>query len=185
VPAAVTTARSPRLDGRPARSRHPAGRFGHREYPHDRQAVVFRLHRKSSAIYIFLEILVDIEFRAADNRSQEEGGLPGTHSIIQGGSAVARSIRDGDGVRRDDLMQARVRILGTRLGRFVEFEYALGDGDLAVELILPTIAFEEFCKARSAVVLPPDTATAEAVEQLAWRAGHPGLLQRTARDDSN
>jgi len=99
---------------------------------------------------------------------------------------VAGSVRENDvAPASDDPMQARVRILGTRLGRFVEFEYALGDGDLAVELILPTKAFEEFCKARSAVVTTPDTETAEAVEQLAWRAGHPGLLQRTARDESN
>ena len=98
---------------------------------------------------------------------------------------MARSIREsGDAVRDDDPMQARVRVLGTRLGRFVEFEYSLGDGDLAVELILPTKAFEEFCRDRSAVVSQPDAATAEAVEQMAWRAGHPGLLQRTTRDDS-
>lgn len=80
----------------------------------------------------------------------------------------------------DDPMRAQVRILGTRLGRYVEFEYSLGDGTLAVELILPTKAFEEFCRARSAVVVPPDAATAETLEQMAWRAGHPGLLRRTA-----
>lgn len=78
-----------------------------------------------------------------------------------------------------DPMQARVRVLGTRLGRFVEFEFALYDGDLAVELILPTRAFEEFCQARGALVTAADAGTAEAVEQMAWRAGHPGLLQRT------
>ena len=83
----------------------------------------------------------------------------------------------------DASMQARVRILGTRLGRFVEFEFSLGDDDLAVELILPTRAFEDFCRARRAVVLPPDPATAEMVEQMAWRAGQPGLLRRTTREE--
>jgi phenol hydroxylase P0 protein len=98
---------------------------------------------------------------------------------------VARSVRDSDVVaRRDDAMQAHVRVLGTRLGRFVEFEFALGDGDLAVELILPTEAFEEFCRARSAIVSAPDAETADALEQLAWRAGHPGLLRRTSRDEA-
>ena len=82
----------------------------------------------------------------------------------------------------DASQQAHVRVLGTRLGRFVEFEYSLGDGTLAVELILPTKAFEEFCRTRGADVTTVDTQTAEAVEQMAWRAGHPGLLQRTARD---
>ena len=94
---------------------------------------------------------------------------------------MARSV-EGAGAPEstDKSMQAHVRILGTRMGRFVEFEYSLGDGDLSVELILPTKAFEEFCRARSAEVITPDVSTAEALEQMAWRAGHPGLLQRTA-----
>lgn len=54
-----------------------------------------------------------------------------------------------------DPFKSYVRILGTRLGRYVEFEYSLGDGCLAIELILPLAAFEEFCAARQAVVLPP------------------------------
>lgn len=78
-----------------------------------------------------------------------------------------------------DPMQARVRILGTRLGRFVEFEFALYGGELAVELILPTRAFEEFCRLRGAAVSALDAETSEAIDQMAWRAGHPGLLQRT------
>ncbi|UJX47945.1 phenol hydroxylase [Xanthobacter sp. YC-JY1] len=76
-------------------------------------------------------------------------------------------------------MQARVRILGTRLGRFVEFEFALYGGDLAVELILPARAFEEFCQLRGAAVSALDAQTSGAIEQMAWRAGQPGLLQRT------
>ncbi|MCE1235235.1 MAG: phenol hydroxylase subunit [Hyphomicrobiales bacterium] len=99
---------------------------------------------------------------------------------------MARSVQGtGAPARTDDLPQARVRVLGTRLGRFVEFEFSLGDDDLSVELILPTKAFEEFCRARSAVVLPPDASTAEALEQMAWRAGHPGLLQRTSRGEAD
>jgi phenol hydroxylase P0 protein len=70
-----------------------------------------------------------------------------------------------------------VRILGTRLGRFIEFEYGLGDGLLAVELILPPKAFKEFCAERGAVVLPPDEELAADVDRLAWRAGQPGLLR--------
>lgn len=83
--------------------------------------------------------------------------------------------------------QAFVRILGIRLGRYVEFEYSLGDGTLAVELILPSRAFEDFCRERRAIVRAPDPQTAETLEQIAWRAGHPGLLRRTGatpdRDD--
>ncbi|MCL2716316.1 MAG: phenol hydroxylase subunit [Alphaproteobacteria bacterium] len=75
---------------------------------------------------------------------------------------------------------AYVRILGVRLGRFVEFEYALDDGLLSVELILPFAAFQEFCRARNATVLAPtEEARASEVEQLAWREKQPGLLQRS------
>lgn len=97
---------------------------------------------------------------------------------------MAQSV-EGTGApeRADVSMQARVRVLGTRKGRFVEFEFSLGDGDLSVELILPTKAFEEFCRTRSAEVITPDASTAEALEQMAWRAGHPGLLQRTTGRD--
>lgn len=81
--------------------------------------------------------------------------------------------------------KAHVRILGTRLGRFVEFEFSLDEGVLAVELILPPAAFEEFCRAQNADVLPLSSETAEEIERAAWRAGHPGLLQRTLSSRDN
>jgi phenol hydroxylase P0 protein len=78
---------------------------------------------------------------------------------------------------------AHVRILGVRSGKFIEFEYSLDDGLLAIELILPLAAFEEFCRAQDADVLQPDPETAETIERMSWRAGQPGLLRRTRRDD--
>jgi phenol hydroxylase P0 protein len=88
------------------------------------------------------------------------------------------------GSRSTDSGQAYVRVLGTRSGKFVEFEYSLGDGDLAVELILPFLAFAEFCAERKAVLLPPAQAIAADLDQLAWRAGKPGLLRRPEDDSS-
>jgi len=71
------------------------------------------------------------------------------------------------------------RILGVRLGRFVEFEYSLDDGLLSIELILPLAAFQEFCRARNATVLPPaEQEQASQLERLTWREKQPGLLQR-------
>jgi len=84
--------------------------------------------------------------------------------------------------RSDDPRQAYVRILGTRLGRFVEFEFSLGDGDLAVELILPLLAFEEFRKAQNAILLAPAESIAAELDRLAWRAGQPGLLRRPEKN---
>ena len=49
-----------------------------------------------------------------------------------------------------------VKILGTRLGKYIEFEFSLNDSDLAVELILPPDAFKAFCEANDVVILSPD-----------------------------
>jgi phenol/toluene 2-monooxygenase (NADH) P0/A0 len=74
-------------------------------------------------------------------------------------------------------MSAFVRVLGTRSGRFVEFEFGIGSEDLKVELILPLQAFSEFCKARNAEIRPPAEDIATELDRLAWRAGQPGLLR--------
>jgi len=79
---------------------------------------------------------------------------------------------------------AFARVLGLRLNRFVEFEYFLDDGLLAVELIMPLAAFHEFCRARNATILPPtEQEKATDLERLAWREKQPGLLLRPIRAD--
>ncbi|HYG89268.1 MAG TPA: phenol hydroxylase subunit [Azospirillum sp.] len=77
-------------------------------------------------------------------------------------------------------MTSFVRVTGIRSGKFVEFEFALGDSDLSVELIMPFTAFEEFCRRQEAVVLP----MADGVYVPA--ASAPGLYRRPdARDVPN
>lgn len=70
-----------------------------------------------------------------------------------------------------------VRVTGIRNGTFVEFEFALGDRDLSVELIMPFAAFDEFCRRQEAVVLP----TADGIEIPA--ASAPGLYRRPGAHD--
>ncbi|MCU7916436.1 MAG: phenol hydroxylase subunit [Candidatus Thiodiazotropha sp. (ex Gloverina cf. vestifex)] len=41
--------------------------------------------------------------------------------------------------------QVYIRVIGERLGKFVEFEFSINDEDLTVELILPHDAFKIFC----------------------------------------
>jgi phenol hydroxylase P0 protein len=84
---------------------------------------------------------------------------------------------------RDGLSQASIRVLRVRNGRFVEFQFSLGDEELTIELIMPLAAFDEFRIARNAVLVPPDTQTAAELEQMAWRAGQPGLLRRARAVD--
>lgn len=59
-----------------------------------------------------------------------------------------------------------VKILGTRLGKFIEFEFSLNDSDLAVELILPPEAFKAFCEANDVVMLSPDPKPSKEVAGL-------------------
>lgn len=77
-----------------------------------------------------------------------------------------------------------VKVKGTRLGRYVEFDFILNDDDLTIELILPLTAFEEFCRMQNATVLAAEAETAEEIERLAWRAGQPGLLRKTSGSSS-
>lgn len=51
-----------------------------------------------------------------------------------------------------DVSRRFVRVTGRR-GPMVEFEFALGDPALHVDLVLPEPLFAEFCRANAAVVL--------------------------------
>ena len=55
-----------------------------------------------------------------------------------------------DAARTMTFDAAVITVRGVRRGVFVEFEYSLADGELAVELIMPLHALREFQAARSA-----------------------------------
>lgn len=69
----------------------------------------------------------------------------------------------------------KVRVLGTRLGRYIEFEYSV-DVDLAVELVMPFAAFDEFCATQQAEVQTAADLSADDLRVLAARG--PGLYRR-------
>ena len=54
-----------------------------------------------------------------------------------------------------DASRRYVRVCERRADGFVEFEFAIGDPALCVELMLPEAAFHEFCMANEAIVLEP------------------------------
>lgn len=55
-----------------------------------------------------------------------------------------------------------VRVTGERNG-MIEFEFGMGDLSLAIELMLPPTAFEEFCRANAVEIITE--ARAEAANQ--------------------
>jgi phenol/toluene 2-monooxygenase (NADH) P0/A0 len=52
-----------------------------------------------------------------------------------------------------DTAKRFVRLTQVRADGFVEFEFAIGDPELAVELILPADAYREFCRDNHAVLI--------------------------------
>lgn len=54
-----------------------------------------------------------------------------------------------------DTTRRFVRLSGERPNGFVEFEFAIGEPEIFVEMILPRLAFAEFCTANRVEILPP------------------------------
>jgi phenol hydroxylase P0 protein len=65
----------------------------------------------------------------------------------------------------------RVRVLGVRRGRFVEFRFTLGDDDLSVDLVMPLSQLFDFCRQQNARLLAPDAPAAAAFDALCRREG--------------
>jgi phenol hydroxylase P0 protein len=68
-----------------------------------------------------------------------------------------------------------VRVSGTRNERFVEFEFAIGDPELAVELVMQFEQFAEFCSRHQVVHLSAEEGARLDFERMKWRFGAPGI----------
>lgn len=68
-----------------------------------------------------------------------------------------------------------VRVTGTQGERFVEFEFAIGDPEMAVELILSFEQFREFCARHQVTQLSADEGAQLDYERMRWRYGAPGI----------
>ena len=67
-----------------------------------------------------------------------------------------------------DTRQRWVRVTGERAGGFIEFDFAIGEPDLTVEMILTPEAFAEFCAANQVEMLPPRNPDTGADEPNDW-----------------
>ena len=70
-----------------------------------------------------------------------------------------------------DPLRRFVRIKKTIRDKFVEFDFAVGDPGLYVELILPTAAFEVFCQRNKVTFMSDEQALAVARDMEKWRYG--------------
>ena len=62
----------------------------------------------------------------------------------------------------DGLGEKYVRITGAKSPNLIEFEFAIGDPALYVELLLPEPAFAQFCRDQQVTFLDADEAASEA-----------------------
>lgn len=62
----------------------------------------------------------------------------------------------GRAVAEFDITRKFVRVMRTLPNGLVEFEFAVGDPDVAAELVMPRAAFEEFCQANRVELLSGD-----------------------------
>lgn len=67
-----------------------------------------------------------------------------------------------------DTARRFVRLSGERPNGFVEFEFAIGEPEIFVEMILGREAFAEFCAANRVEMLPPRDADAP-TDDWDWR----------------
>jgi phenol hydroxylase P0 protein len=68
-----------------------------------------------------------------------------------------------------------VRVTGTQNDRFVEFEFAIGDPEMAVDMILPFPQFDDFCARHAVRRLDPEEGARIDFERMKWRFGAPGI----------
>lgn len=81
-----------------------------------------------------------------------------------------------------DTTRRFVRRRGERGNGFIEFEFAIGEPELFVELILAPEAYAEFCTANQVEVLPPATASGTP-DDWDWRLADATALRLKPADN--
>lgn len=64
-----------------------------------------------------------------------------------------------------------VRIRDVIDDKFVEFDFAIGDPSLYVELVLPRVAFDAFCQHNRVEMMTEEQAAAVDADMEKWRYG--------------
>ncbi|UTW02392.1 phenol hydroxylase [Amphritea atlantica] len=80
-----------------------------------------------------------------------------------------------------DRLTKYVRVRSAEDARFVEFDFAIGDPALFVELIMPKGAFEHFCTANEVVFMTREQQEAIDIEMEKWRYGEETLMANNHR----
>ncbi|MCW8865010.1 MAG: phenol hydroxylase subunit [Colwellia sp.] len=79
-------------------------------------------------------------------------------------------------------MAKYVRVRSAENSRFVEFDFAISDPSLFVELVLPKKAFEQFCQANDVVFMSQEQQDANDTEMEKWRYGEDTLMAKNRNE---
>ncbi|MGO3841472.1 MAG: phenol hydroxylase subunit [Alcaligenes pakistanensis] len=69
-----------------------------------------------------------------------------------------------------------VRVRSSANARFVEFDFAIGQPDLFVELVLPPAAFEHFCLQNNVQLMSEEQMRVNDENEDKWRFGYDTLV---------
>lgn len=67
-----------------------------------------------------------------------------------------------------DTRRKWIRVTGHRGDNFIEFDFAIGEPDLFVEMILTPEAFEEFCQINQVETMPDLVEHADDADEAQW-----------------
>lgn len=68
-----------------------------------------------------------------------------------------------------DISRRFVRVTGEHKNGFIEFDYAVGEPEVFVELVLPSDAFEDFCEINHVELLPSEHTLNDQKQDWEWR----------------
>ena len=80
---------------------------------------------------------------------------------------------------QQDQLTKYIRVTGDRNGKFVEFDFAIHDPTLFVELILPQQAFQHFCEINHVIEMTEAQQAWNDAQEDKWRYGiEPTILNQ-------
>jgi phenol hydroxylase P0 protein len=83
---------------------------------------------------------------------------------------IKKDSADGEAGQMSELKRyARIRRVVD--DKFIEFDFAIGDPSLYVELVLPKDAFDTFCRHNKVVMMTDEEAQAVDADMAKWRYG--------------
>jgi len=74
-----------------------------------------------------------------------------------------------------DVNKRYVRITGIKKNNLIEFDFAIGEPEIYVELVLPFMAYQEFCANNNVINMTAEEAASVDYDRLKWRYGQPGI----------